>query len=156
MFSWKNSASSCLASFSTPKANLPVTQGISWLPTFAFQSSMIKRTPFLVLVLEGHVSLHRTGQLQHLQHQCLGQCCCSVAKSCLTLCDPTDCSTPVFSFHHYPPKFVQTLVHWVSDSIQPSHPLSLPSLALNFSQNQGLFQWVSSSHQVAKISELQL
>ena len=83
-----------------------------------------------MLVLEGHVSLHRTGQLQHLQHQCLGQCCCySVAKLCLTLCDPMDCSTPVFSVHHYLSKFAQIHVHWVSDAIQPSHPLLLlPSI----------------------------
>ena len=58
----------------------------------------------------------------------------------LYLCDPTDCSMPGFSVLHYLSEFAQTHVYWVSDSIQPSHPLSLPSLALNFSQNQGLFQ----------------
>ena len=102
-----------------------------WPPgkIYAFQSSDEKDI-FLVLVLEGHVSLHRTGQLQHLQHQCLGQCCCySVAKLCLTLCDPMDCSTPVFSVHHYLSKFAQIHVHWVSDAIQTSHPLLLlPSI----------------------------
>ena len=55
------------------------------------------------------------------------------------------------------PEFTQTHVHWVSDAIQPSHPLSSPSLsALNLSQHQGLFQWVSSLHQVAKVLEFQL
>ena len=62
-------------------------------------------------------------------------CCCSVVKSCLSLYDLVDCSTPGFSFHHYLPEFPQTRVHWVSDAIQPSHPLSSASpLALSFSQ----------------------
>ena len=71
-FSWQNSVSLCPASFCTWKPSLPVTPGISWLPTFAFQSSMMGRTSFLVLVLEGLISLHRTLQLQLLQHYCLG------------------------------------------------------------------------------------
>ena len=54
-------------------------------------------------------------------------CCCSVAQSCLNLCDPMDCSTPGFLVLHYLPKFAQTHVHWVSDAIQPSCPLLLPS-----------------------------
>ena len=84
-------------------------------------------------------------------------CCWSVAKSCLTLYDPMNCSTPGFPVLHYLPEFAQTHVHWVGDAIQPSHPL-LPSSppAFNLSQNQGLFQWVSSLHQVAKVLELQL
>ena len=66
-------------------------------------------------------------------------CCCSVAKSCLTLCDPMNYSTPGFSALHYLPEFAQTCVHWVSDAIQPSHPPSpLSPLALNFSQHQDL------------------
>ena len=52
--------------------------------------------------------------------------CCSVAQLCLTLCNSRDCSTPGFLGLHYLPGFVQTHVHWVSDAIQPSHPL-LPS-----------------------------
>ena len=78
-------------------------------------------------------------------------CCCSVAKLCLTLCNPMDCSTPGFTVLHYLLEFAQFHVHWVSDAIQPSHsllPLSPP--VLNLSQNQGLFQWVSSLHQVSK------
>ena len=81
----------------------------------------------------------------------------SVAQSCLTLCDTMDYSTPGFLVLHYLPEFVQTHVHWVGDAIEPSHPL-LPSspFTFNLSQHQGLFQWVSILHQVAKISELQL
>ena len=67
-FSWQNSVSLCLASFCTPRPNLPVTPDISWLSTFAFQSLMMKRTSFLVLVLEGLVGLHRAVQLQLLWH----------------------------------------------------------------------------------------
>ena len=63
VFSWQNSISLCPASFCIPRPNLPVTPGISWLPTFAFQSPIMKRTYFLVLVLEGLVGLHRTIQL---------------------------------------------------------------------------------------------
>ena len=67
-------------------------------------------------------------------------CCCSVAKSGLTLCDPMDCSTPGFPILHYLPEFAQTYVHWVSDAIQPSHPLSPPSPpALSLSQYQIFF-----------------
>ena len=84
-------------------------------------------------------------------------CFCSVTKSCLTLWDPLDCSTPGFPVLHYLPESAQTHVHWVSDAIQLSHPLSSPSPpALSLSQHQGLFQWVGSSHQVAKVLELQL
>ena len=81
----------------------------------------------------------------------------SVAQSCPALCDPMDCSTPGFPVHHQLPELAQTHVHWVSDAIQPSHPLSSPSSpTLNLSQHQGLFKWVSSSHQVAKVLEFQL
>ena len=81
----------------------------------------------------------------------------SVAQSCPTLCDPMDCSTPGLPVHHQLLEFAQTQVHWVGDTIQPSHPLSAPSLpAFNPSQHQGLFEWVSSSHQVAKVLEFQL
>ena len=81
----------------------------------------------------------------------------SVTQSCLTLCNPMDCSAPGFSVHHQLLEFTQTHVHWVSDAIQPSHPLSSPSPpAFNLSQHQGLFKWVSSLHQVAKVLEFQL
>ena len=77
-------------------------------------------------------------------------CCCSIFQSCLTPCDPMDCSTPGFPVLHHLPEFTQTHVHWVDDTIQTSHPLSSPSPpAFSLSQHQGLSQWVSSSHQVA-------
>ena len=81
----------------------------------------------------------------------------SVTQSCLTLCDPGNRSTPGLPIHHQLPESTQTHVHWVDDAIKPSHPRLSPSPpALNFSQNQGLFQWVNSSHEVAKLLEFQL
>ena len=81
----------------------------------------------------------------------------SVAQSCPTLCNTMNNSTPGFAVPHQFPEFTQSYVHWVSDAIHPSHPLLSPSPpALNLSQHQGLFKWVSSSHQVAKALELQL
>ena len=81
----------------------------------------------------------------------------SAAQSCPTLCDTMDCSTPGLPIHHQFPEFTQTHVHCVDDAIQLSHPLSSPSPpAFNHSQHQGLFQWVGSSHQVAKVFHLQL
>ena len=76
----------------------------------------------------------------------------SVTQSCPTLCNPMNRSTPGLPVHHKLPEFTQIHVHRVSDAIQPSHPLSSPSpLAPNPSQHQSLFQWVNSSHEVAKI-----
>ena len=81
----------------------------------------------------------------------------SVAQSCLTLGNPMDHSMPGFSVHHQLLEFTQTHVQRVSDAIQPFHPLSSPSPpAFKLSQHQGLFQGVSSSHQVAKVLEFQL
>ena len=75
-----------------------------------------------------------------------------VTQSCPTLCDPMNCSTPGLPVHHQLPEFTQTLVHRVGDAIQPSHPLSSPfPPATNPSQHQSLFQWVNSSHEVAKV-----
>ena len=81
----------------------------------------------------------------------------SVAHSCLTLCDPMDCSMPGFPVHHQLLEFTQTHVHRVGDAIQPSHPLLSPSPpAFSLFQHQSLSQWISSSHQVAKLLEFQL
>ena len=81
----------------------------------------------------------------------------SVAHSCLTLYNIMDCGMPGFSGHHQLLGLAQTHVHWVKDAIQLSHPLSSPTLpTFNLSQHQGLFKWVSSWHQVAKVLELQL
>ena len=80
----------------------------------------------------------------------------SVTHLCPTLCNPMDCGTPSLLVHHQPTEFTQSHVHWVGDAIQPSHPLAIPPPAFNLSQHQGLFKWVSSSHQVAKVLEFQL
>ena len=73
-----------------------------------------------------------------LNHCCS---CCSVAKLCPMLCNPMECSMPGSPVLQYLPKFAQIHVHYVSDAIEPSHPLSLPSsFAFNLSQHQGLFQ----------------
>jgi len=80
----------------------------------------------------------------------------SVTQSYLTLCDPMDCSMSGFPVHHQLLEFIQTHVHWVGDAIQPSHSLLSPSPpTFNLSHHQGLFQWVNSLHQVAKVLELQ-
>ena len=76
----------------------------------------------------------------------------SVTQSCPTLCDPMNHSTPGLPVHHQLPEFTQTRVHWVSDALQPFHPLLSPSS----SQHQDLLKWISSSHQMAKVLEFQL
>ena len=82
-------------------------------------------------------------------------CCCSVARSCPTLYDPMHCSTPGFPVLHHLSEFAPGAN--LDVATQPSHPLLSPSSsALNLSQHQGLFQWVSSSHKVAEVLELQL
>ena len=97
-----------------------------------------------------YLSLSHQGSL--INNNC---CCWSVAWSCPTLCDPVDCSMPVCPTPS--PEVCQVHVHCIGDAIQPSHPLmpSSPS-ALNLSQHQGLFQWISYLHQMTKILELQL
>ena len=88
-----------------------------------------------------------------LMGRMLKYCCgCSIIKSCPTLCDSMD-----FPILHYLLEFAQTHVHWVDNAIQSSHHLSLASPpAFSLYQHQGLFQWIGSSHQVAKVLELQL
>ena len=81
----------------------------------------------------------------------------SVIQSCSTPSDPMHCSTPGLPVHHQLPELIQIHVHRVGDAIPPYHPLSSPSLpAFNLSQHQGLFQWVSSSHQMVKVLQFQL
>ena len=95
-----------------------------------------------------------------MKHLCQAVNCfqfSSITQSCPTLCDPMNRSTPGLPVHHELPEFTETHVHRVSDAIQPSHSLSSPSpLATNPSQHQSLFQWVNSSHEVAKVLEFQL
>ena len=69
-------------------------------------------------------------------------CCCSVAKSCTSLCDHVNCSTPGFPVLPHLPELAQTHIHWVSNATKPSYPLLSPSPAFDLSQHQGLFQWV--------------
>ena len=81
----------------------------------------------------------------------------SVTQLCPTLCNPMNCSMSGLPVYHQLPEFTQSHVHWVGDAIQPSHPLLFTSpSAFNPSQHQGLFKWVSSLHQVAKVLEFQL
>ena len=82
---------------------------------------------------------------------------CSVATSCPTLCYTMDCGRPGFPVLHCLLRLAQIHLHWVSDSIQPTYPL-LPTSppVLNLSQHESLFQGVGSSHQVAKMLDLQL
>ena len=81
----------------------------------------------------------------------------SSRQSCLTLCNPRDSLMPGLPVRHQLPEFTQTHVHYVSDANQPSHPLMCPSPpALNLSQHQGLFKWVSSLHQVDKVLEFHI
>ena len=104
--------------------------------TWKFCSSLYKKTFTRRSLQEGHLF--------------------SSVQSCLTLCDPMGCRMPGFPVHHQLPQLAQTHVHWVGEAIQPSHPVLSPSPpAFNLSQHQGLFQWVSSSHQVARVLEVQ-
>ena len=124
------------------------------LDTFLKKVSCCKWVRFGEKVVSGELQSQRTKVILIWQwkHQFS-----SVTQSCLTLCDPMDCSTPGLPVHHQLPELTQTHVHRVSDAIQPSHPLLSPSPpAFNISQHQGLFQGVSSLHQVAKVLEFQL
>ena len=92
-----------------------------------------------------------------MEHTWVSCCCCSVAQSCLTLCNPVDCSTPGFPVLYHLPEFAKIHIHWVSDTNLTIASSAAPfPFASSLSQHQGLFQWVGSSHQVAKVLELQL
>ena len=81
---------------------------------------------------------------------------CSVTTSCPTFCNPMDCSMPGFPILHHLPEFLHTHVNRVDDTVQPSHPLLSPfPPTFSLSQHQGLFQWVSSLHQVTRVLEFQ-
>ena len=106
---------------------------------------------------QSHLSPHQNKTKQNKTPRNKPTSVSSVAQSCPTLFDPMNCSTSGLPVHHQLPESTQTHVHWVSDAIQPSHPLSSPSPpALNLSQHQGVFKWVSSLLQVAKVLEFQL
>ena len=128
-----------------------VTKSLTWLSTFHFISFSIVSSRVIHVIAYMKMSF-----LLWLNNIPLYSYC-SVAKLYPTLCNPMDCSMPGFPILHCLPEFAQTHVHCVDDAIQPSHPLLFPSpAALSLSQHQDLFQRVSSSHQVAKVLELQL
>ena len=110
-------------------------------------------------------SLHE--EIQVYEHHChlrtanhnneIPLCCgCSLTQLSLILCNPMDCNTPGFPVLHCLLEFAQTYVHWVNGTIHLSHSLLPPSPALNLFQLRGIFQWADSSHQVLKVSGLQL
>ena len=118
--------------------------GLQWAQIM--KGFQIPQFLFLYLVIFSDLTL-----VDFLRH------CCSSTKSCPTLCNPMDCSMPDLPVHHQFPEFTLTHVHWVGDDTRPSHPLLSPSPpAFKLSQHQGLFKWVSSSYQVARVLEFQL
>ena len=120
---------------------------LSWTLTLLFLIALF----FLWLYFSLYFpSSHCRVGANYLVHHCGFS---SVIQSCPTLFDPMGCSTPGFPVLHQLPELTQTHVHWVGDAIQPPHPFPP---AFNHSQHQGLFTWVSSSHQVAKVLEFQL
>ena len=130
-------------------------------------SVSLAHLPFYDLHLWGHFGFRAECLVSWLHHLLangfLGQLfnLLSVSSvqslSHVQLCNTMDCCSPGLPIPHQLLEFTQTHVHWVGDVIQPSHPLSSPSLlAFSLSQHQDLFQWVSSSHQVAKVLEFQL
>ena len=104
----------------------------------------------------GTAPCHISGVLTFFGPVCFSVQLSLLAWSCSTLWGPMDCGMPGLPVHHQLPELVQTHACQVSDAIQPSYPLLPPSHAFNLSQHQGLFQWVSSLHHVAKILECQL
>ena len=131
-----------------------------WLGKIPYELALwFFQIPMTILLLYGNKfsCLFWSFLLHWIQSAVLLFCHCSVTQSCPTLSDPMDCSRPGFCVFYHLLDVVQTHVHLVGDAIQPSQPLLSPSTpALNLSQNQGLFQWVSSLHQVAKVLEFQL
>ena len=136
-----------------------------------FQSSVCLFFFFLVVVIYANTPVYPGSSLTSLEvsQNCLRDCLLhvnpqSVQFSSVQLlshvrlfCHPINCSTPGLPVYHQLPEFTQTHIHRVSDAIQPSYPLLSPSPpASNPSQHQSLFQWVNSSHEVAKVLELQL
>ena len=105
-----------------------------------------------VLAKEGRMGSLELADANHYTSVQFG----SVSQSCLTLCDPMSRSMPGLPVHHQLPEFTQIHVHQVGDAIHPSHPLSPSPSAFNLSQHEGLFHWVSSSHQVVKVLALRL
>ena len=128
---------------------------LKWLSSSSSSSSLlIRKTPMIVsfkIYFHGDLAFSWVWNFRFAKWSC-----CSVAKSCPTLCDPVAYSTPGFPVLHYLLDFAKSHVHWVNDAILPSHPLLPPSPpALDVSQHQGLSQWVGSSYRVANVLALQ-
>ena len=126
--------------------------GSKWIWAFTLMIAGLEPDSVFLLLMYNYklILFFKSNQTSYIQFS-------SVAQSCPTLCDPMNRSTRGLPVHHQLSESTQTHVHWVGDVIQPSHPLSSPSPpAFNFSQHQGLFKWVSSSHQTAKVLEFQL
>ena len=132
-----------------------------WISSSAsyFSGTMNARATFLRLICEmGWAECLPCRVKCEIKWDKISSTCFSSVQSLgrVRLCEPMGCSMPGLPVHHQLPELPQTHVHWVGDAIQPSHPLSSPSSTCNLSQHQGLFQWVSSSHQVARVLEFQL
>ena len=128
----------------------PLRQGLPTIGHLFFECDLIGAQPHAFLSTLSMVGVSLQQQSWVVQFS-------SVAQSCPILCDPMDCRTPDFYVHYQLLEFTQTHIHWVSEAIQPSHPLSsLFAPAFSLSQHQDLFKWVSSSHQVSKVLEFQL
>ena len=132
----------------------PCRQIVYWLSHQGSPSRWIQYIIYYINCIVLHVKTN-FGMLKTV-HQVLSVQFSSVTQSCSTLCDPMNRSTPGLPVHQQLQEFTQIHVHWVSDAIQPPHPLSSSSPAPNPSQHQSLFQWVNSSHEVAKVLEFQL
>ena len=137
------------SSFRSVMKAVPVHPNIFNVWKRPFISQLPQYKPILTFRFHPFLDVPNVGETTPLFGICL------VTKSCLTFGDPIDCSLPGSPGLHYPLEFTQTPVHRVGDAIQPSHPLLSPSPAFNLSHYQGLFQWVSSLHQVAIVLELQ-
>ena len=127
----------------------PILTIASW-PAYGFHRRQVRWSGIPISLRIFHNLLSSTQSKALVQFS-------SVTQSCPILCDPMNRSKPGLPVHHQLPEFTQTHVHRVGDAIQPSHPLSSPfPPAPNPSQHQSLFQWVNSSHDVAKVLEFQL
>ena len=138
---------------------LNFASGVSWLLLPFLATVEIQTGFFLWAMVRTDSYLGDFSQLS--QGLCLSDiildtcCCCSVVRIIWTLFETMDCSTPGFPVLHQLLELAQTRVRWIGNAIQPCHPLLFSSPAFSLSQHQGLFQWVGSSHQLAKVLELQ-
>ena len=156
---WKDAPHQCHQRNANQSKNDGTSLLVHWLRLRTFTAKGWGSIPGQETDPTDHVSPPKTDKLTNkkLPHGDTTVLFCSVLSlSCVRLFAPLDCSMPGFPVLHCLPEFAQTYVHWVSDAIQPSHSPLTPSLpALNLPQHQDLFQWISFSHQMAKVLELQ-